>query len=59
MERKMMTRYLILIVILIICAGAAWYFTNRPSEPVDNAVLACADRTIGIVVDRSEGSELL
>lgn len=46
MERKMMTRYLILITVLIICAGAAWYFTQKSSEPVDNAVLASFEPVI-------------
>ncbi len=40
MERKMLTRYLILIVALTIFAGAAWYFTKDTGEPRSGAVLA-------------------
>lgn len=39
MNRKFILGYLILLVILIICAGAAWYLTNLPKEPVEDAVL--------------------
>ena len=40
MERKMLTRYLILVAVLVIFAGAAWYFTQDTAQPNDNAVLA-------------------
>lgn len=40
MEHKMLVRYLILIGILIICAGAAWFFTNASDVHQENAVLA-------------------
>lgn len=40
MERKVLIRYLILIGILIICAGAAWFITNS-QEVHEDAVLAC------------------
>lgn len=40
MERKMLTRYLILIIALTIFAGAAWYFTQDSGTPQAGAVLA-------------------
>lgn len=40
MNRKFILRYLILIVILVICAGVAWYLTNSSQIPADDAVLA-------------------
>ena len=40
MERKMLTRYLILITALMIFAGAAWYFTKDSKTPRSGAVLA-------------------
>ena len=40
MERKVLIRYLVLIGILIICAGAAWFITNS-QEVHEDAVLAC------------------
>ncbi len=40
MERKMLTRYLILITALMIFAGAAWYFTKDSDRPQADAVLA-------------------
>lgn len=40
MERKMLTRYLILITALMILAGAAWHFTKDYGTPQAGAVLA-------------------
>ena len=40
MERKMLTRYLVLITALMILAGAAWYFTKDPAVSRPGAVLA-------------------
>lgn len=40
MERKMLTRYLILIIALTIFAGAAWYFTKDSDTPQVGVVLA-------------------
>ena len=40
MERKFLTRYLILITALMIFAGAAWYFTKDSGTPRAGAVLA-------------------
>lgn len=40
MERKMLTRYLILITMLVILAGAAWYFTKDYGQPQADVVLA-------------------
>lgn len=40
MERKMLTRYLFLIIALTIFAGAAWYFTQDSGTPQAGAVLA-------------------
>ncbi len=49
MERKMLTRYLILITALMIFAGAAWYFGQDSDKPQADAVLAEfeAQRPIG------------
>lgn len=35
-----MRRYLLLILVLIICAGVAWYLTSASGVPADDAVLA-------------------
>lgn len=40
MNRKFILRYLILIAILVICAGVAWYLTNASQAPAEDAVLA-------------------
>lgn len=40
MERKMLTRYLILITVLMLFAGAAWYFMRNPGAPRGDVVLA-------------------
>ncbi len=40
MERNMLKRYLILVAVLILCAGAAWLVTNGAHDPHENAVLA-------------------
>ncbi len=40
MERKLLTRYLILITALMIFAGAAWYFTKDSGTPRAGVVLA-------------------
>lgn len=34
-----MKKYFILLALLVICAGAVWYFSNEPAKPQD-AVLA-------------------
>lgn len=34
-----MKKYFILLALLVICAGAVWYFSNEPVKPQD-AVLA-------------------
>ena len=48
MERKFLTRYLILITALMIFAGAAWYFTKDSGAPQAGAVLA------GVETQRSD-----
>lgn len=40
MDEKMMKRYLILLLALLVCAGAAWYLTKRTGTPKGDAVLA-------------------
>lgn len=40
MERKMLTRYLILITMLMIFAGAAWYFSQDYGQPKGDVILA-------------------
>ncbi len=40
MERKMLTRYLILITMLVVFAGAAWYFSRDYRQPEDDVILA-------------------
>lgn len=39
MERKFLIRYIILMILLIILASAAWYMSRQTGTPVD-AVLA-------------------
>lgn len=45
MKPDMMKRYLILLAVLVICAGAAWYFTNASAKPAQDAVLAYLDNS--------------
>lgn len=40
MEKESLKRYLIFLAALILCAGAAWYFSKDTEDPQDNAVLA-------------------
>lgn len=40
LNRDYLRRYLLLILVLIICAGVAWYLTNAAGLPADDAVLA-------------------
>lgn len=40
MKPDMMKRYLILLAVLVICAGAAWYLVNASDQPAEDAVLA-------------------
>lgn len=40
MNQKLMVRYLILIGVLIICAGAVWYIRSTSEQPAEDAVLA-------------------
>ena len=40
LNRDYLRRYLLLILVLIICAGVAWYLTNMSGMPADDAVLA-------------------
>lgn len=40
MVRKFLVRYLILLLILIAFAGAAWYVAGQRSGPYEDAVLA-------------------
>ncbi len=42
MKQKFIIRYVILTAILLICASAAWYWSNRSEQPAANAVLARA-----------------
>jgi predicted Co/Zn/Cd cation transporter (cation efflux family) len=39
MDSKFLIRYIILLVVLLICAGLAWYLTTQAQVPSD-AVLA-------------------
>ena len=39
-HRDYLRRYLLLILVLIICAGVAWYLTSASGVPADDAVLA-------------------
>lgn len=43
MEKKILTRYLILVVVLIVCAGAAWLISEQPGRPQGDAVLAWSE----------------
>lgn len=40
MMHKFIVRYVILILALLLCAGAAWYLTNFSGDPHGDAVLA-------------------
>lgn len=40
MTHKYLVRYVIFILVLLICAGAAWYLTNASGAPHEDAVLA-------------------
>ena len=40
MEKESLKRYIIFLAALILCAGAAWYFSKNTEDPQDNAVLA-------------------
>lgn len=40
LNRDYLRRYLLLILVLIICAGVVWYLTNAAGLPADDAVLA-------------------
>ena len=40
MNRDYLRCYLLLILVLIICAGVAWYLTSTSGMPADDAVLA-------------------
>lgn len=41
MIHRYLVRYMILTLILILCAGTALYFAETPAEPYEDAVLAC------------------
>lgn len=51
-----MKRYLILLAVLVVCAGAAWYFTNASAKPAQDAVLAYLDGGAGGEVRGGEGT---
>ena len=58
MNRDYLRRYLLLILVLIICAGVAWYLTNATGLPADDAVLAKAyDSEKGACPEDSEDSD--
>ncbi len=40
MIRKYLMKYVIFIAILVLCLGAAWYFTERTDKVHEDAVLA-------------------
>lgn len=40
MIHKYLVRYVILILVLLLCAGAAWYLTNVSGDPRGDVVLA-------------------
>lgn len=42
MGRKFLTRYLILVAVLVVCAGVAWYVRTSAENPKEGAVLARA-----------------
>lgn len=43
MKRNFIYRYLILLVVLILCAGLVWYLSRMTDLPAEDAVLARAD----------------
>ena len=58
MGRKIMVRYLILITVLIICAGIAWYASGTTHNRKENAVLALRT-TLGRKENIVSASEIL
>lgn len=54
MAGKFLKRYVILALILMLCAGAAWYFSRGSAGPYEDAVLASAGNA---VMQRTEGAE--
>lgn len=40
MTRNYLTKYVIFLVILIVCLGVVWYFTDDTAGPYKDAVLA-------------------
>lgn len=42
MNEKFLRRYLILIAVLVLCAGVVWFMANSSKTPADDAVLARA-----------------
>ena len=47
MNRRFILRYLILIAVLAVCAGAAWYMTNTPGTHAADTVLARVGSRMG------------
>ena len=62
MNRDYLRRYLLLILVLIICAGVAWYLTNAAGHPAEDAVLAkrnVTEKEIGTVRRRCDSGEIM
>lgn len=57
MEKKILVRYLILVTVLVICAGAAWMISEMPGKPQGDAVLAWSDSLEDVQEDDSEAEE--
>lgn len=53
MNRKMIMRYLVVMAVLVICAGAAWYFVESGKQ-YEDAVLARVEEDEGELLARAE-----
>lgn len=57
MKQKFLIRYLILIGILLVCAGGVWYWSEHSKTPSANAVLARAEEMlVNAVPVQAEGT---
>ncbi len=58
-KQKILVKYLILIGILILFAGATWYFTNASAQPQDNAVLVRAEEDRSLLTAEKTAAPLM
>ena len=53
MIRKYLVKYIVFLILLLLCIGAAWYCAKKEDAPVQDAVLVYApreERAAGLVV---------